>query len=190
MKLLVAELKNQDPMNPMESREMVAQLSQLTSVEKLQGIESRLDTLTGLQSAQSAAQNAALIGKRVEADTTSMRLSALQPASGGYQLLGDAANVKLSIRNSAGELVREIDLGAQKAGHKNFEWDGTLGNGQRASNGNYFFDLSAKNPNGAPVSTSTRVSGLVSEITYENGQPEVIVGGARVALGDVTTIAQ
>jgi flagellar basal-body rod modification protein FlgD len=190
MKLLVAELKNQDPMNPMESKEMVAQLSQLTSVEKLQGIESKLDALAGIQSTQSAVQNAALIGKRVEAESTSMRLSSTQSATGSYELLGDASSVQIGIRNAAGELVRQIDLGAQKTGKKNFEWDGTLDNGTRASNGNYFFELTAKNPSGAQVATSTKVAGLVSEVTYENGQPEVIVGGARVSLGDVTTIAQ
>lgn len=190
MKLLVAELKNQDPLNPMESREMVTQLSQLTSVEKLQGIESRLDTLSGIQSAQSAIQNAALIGKRVEAETTSMRLTATHPASGSYELLGDAAAVKIGIRNAAGEFVRVLDAGPQKAGHMSFMWDGTLDNGQRAPNGDYSFELSAKNPDGAPVMTSTRVAGLVTEITYESGQPEVIVGGARVSLGDIATIAQ
>lgn len=190
MKLLVAELKNQDPLNPMESREMVTQLSQLTSVEKLQGIESRLDALSGIQSAQSAVQNASLIGKRVEADTTSMRLTAIHPATGSYELMGDAAAVRIGIHNAAGELVRLVDMGPQKAGRRGFEWDGTLENGQRAPNGDYFFELSAKNPDGLPIAASTRVSGVVTEITYESGQPEVVVGGSRVALRDIATIAQ
>jgi len=190
MKLLVAELKNQDPMNPMESRDMIAQLSTLSSVEKLNAIEGQLDVLSGIQSGASAIQNAALIGKRVVADTRSMMLQAQGATGGNFELMGPAAGVSVKVRDGEGTLVKSLELGAQSIGPRKFTWDGLSEQGARAPAGTYTFEITAKNAAGLPVVTSTRVSGLVSEVTYENGAPEVVVGGSRVPLGDVTSIAQ
>jgi flagellar basal-body rod modification protein FlgD len=189
MKLLVAELKQQDPMDPMKAREMVGQLSELTTVEKLVGIDEKLSALANLSAASSGIQNAGLIGRRVEADVSTMNLSG---TGGGadYELSGNAETVKVKVRDGEGNIVQTLDLGAQKLGPQTFTWDGTTDKGARAPNGNYTFEVEAKAANGLSVATSTRVSGLVTEVSYERGAPEVIVGGKRIPLGDVTSIAQ
>jgi flagellar basal-body rod modification protein FlgD len=191
MKLLVAELKQQDPMDPMKAREMVGQLADLSTVEKLTGIDDKLTTLQNITAASSGISNAGLIGRRIEADTKNLSLAASGGSSGGVYTLNDnAASVTVKIRDGGGNLVRNLDLGSQNLGPQAIKWDGTTDQGARAPGGLYTFEITAKAASGQPVVASTKISGLVSSVTYENGTPEVVVGTSHVPLGDVTTISQ
>jgi flagellar basal-body rod modification protein FlgD len=190
MKLLVAELKHQDPMDPVQSRDMVAQLAQLTSVQKLSGIDEKL---AGLQQGTldgSSLQSANLIGKTVTAKTNRLTLNSLNASTGGYRLQNDADNVKVAVVDKGGQTIQTLDLGTQRAGGKTFEWDGRDVTGQRVPNGKYSFQITATDSQGAPVVTTTEVSGPVTEVSFVNGAPEVVVGGVHVGVSDVTTVAQ
>jgi len=189
LKLLVAELKHQDPMDPMQARDMVAQLAQLSSVEKLTGIDTKLGDLKTSNDANAGFQSAGLIGRTVTADTRNLSLTDSQNPSGTYQLLADADGSTIQVHDASGNVIRTIENGTQRVGQHQFLWDGKADNGTRAPNGTYTFDIAAK-ANGNPVPVITAVSGLVSEITYEGGTPQVVVGGAPVALSDVTSISQ
>jgi flagellar basal-body rod modification protein FlgD len=190
MKLLVAELKQQDPMDPMKAREMVGQLADLSTVEKLTGIDDKLTTLQNITASSSGISNAGLIGRRIEADTKNLSLGPNGGASGLFNLNNNAATVTVKIRDGAGNAVKNLDLGSQKLGPQTLKWDGMTDGGARAPSGMYTFEITAKAAGGQPVVATTRVSGLVTSVTYENGTPEVVVGNSRVPLGDVTTIAQ
>jgi flagellar basal-body rod modification protein FlgD len=190
MKLLVAELKQQDPMDPMKAREMVGQLADLSTVEKLTGIDDKLTTLQNITAASSGISNAGLIGRKIEADTKNLTLGPEGGTSGLYTLGGSAASVTIKIRDGQGNVVRNIDAGAQKLGQQAIKWDGSTDSGARAPSGLYTFEIAATDANNHPVVAKTRVSGLVSSVTYENGTPEVVVGDSHIPLGDVTTIAQ
>jgi len=191
LKLLVAELKNQDPMDPMQSRDMVAQLSQLTGVQKLTDIDDRLGAMQGGDAANAGLQSANLIGRSVKAQTNKLALSAVNSPSGSYQLQDPkGGTVSVNVMDAAGKQVRALDLGAQKAGTNAFQWDGKNEQGVRVAAGSYSFQVTAKDAKGVPVLTSTEVSGRVTEVTYESGAPEVIVNGARVPLSDVSSVAQ
>lgn len=190
MKLLVAELKHQDPMDPVKNRDMVAQLASLTSVQKLSGID---DKLKGLQQSivdGSSLQSAHLIGKTVTARTNSLTVNSLGVSAGGYGLPNAADSVKVSIVDSAGQVVRTLDLGEQAAGNKTFEWDGADASGRRVPLGKYSFQVSATDKAGAAIQPTTEVSGLVSEVRYTSGEPEVVLGNVHVGLSDVTAVAQ
>jgi flagellar basal-body rod modification protein FlgD len=190
LKLLVAELKQQDPMDPMQSRDMVAQLAQLSSVQKLQGIDDKLAAMQTSNNAASAMQNAGLIGRTVTAKTSRLDLNSSGGATGSYQLQSKAQTISVNVRDSSGTVVRALDFAAQQAGQRQFTWDGQTDGGTRAPAGSYSFDVTAKSLQGSPVPASTEVSGLVTEVTNENGAPQVVVGGAHIPLGDVTSIAQ
>ena len=190
MKLLVAELKQQDPNEPMQAREMVAQLASLTSVQKLSAIETKLSALEDGSIASASLQSATLIGKTVSAKTNRLPLDSVSQPSGSYKLTSDAAAVSVKVLNSQGQVVRTLDLGSQKGGPRSFQWDGKTQDGVRADKGAYSFQVVAADAKGIPVPASTEVSGLVTEVTYEHGAPEVVVGGAHVQLADVTSIAQ
>lgn len=189
MKLLVAELKYQDPMDPMQNRDMVAQLATLSSVQKLTSIDDKLGGLQQGTLQDSSLQSANLIGKTVTAKTNRLTLNSIGDAAGGFKLANDAESVKVSVLDSQGNPVQAFDLGALKSGQRSFSWDGKNAAGQRVAAGNYSFKIDASNAAGAVVA-STEVSGLVSEVAYSNGTPEVVIGDAHVSLSDVTSVAQ
>jgi flagellar basal-body rod modification protein FlgD len=190
MKLLVAELKHQDPMDPVQSRDMVAQLAQLSSVQKLSAIDEKMGALQRGTLDGSSLQSANLIGKNVTAKTNRLTLNSIGSPVGAYVLQNDAQNVKVEVVNSTGQTVTAMDLGPLKAGDKQFEWNGQDQGGRRVPNGKYTFKVTATDAQGAPVVTTSEVSGLVKEVTYTNGTPEVVVGNVHVGLSDVTSIAQ
>jgi len=190
MKLLTAELKQQDPMDPMQARDMVAQLAQLTSVAKLGSIDQKLSGLQSGSLSGASLQSASLIGKQVTASTSRLTLSSIGTPSGSYKLQGEASAVSINVVDSTGNVVRTLQGGAQHAGAQSFDWDGRDATGKRVTNGTYNFTVSATDTKGGQVAVSSEVTGLVSEVTFENGAPEVVVGGAHVSLADVTSIAQ
>jgi flagellar basal-body rod modification protein FlgD len=190
LKLLVAELKQQDPMDPMQNRDMVAQLAQLSSVQKLSGIDDKLAALGTANKTSSAMQSAGLIGRTITANTNRLELTSTSTPTGSYVLQAKADKVSVNVRDGGGNIVRTLDGNAQTAGQKRFIWDGRKDDGTRAAEGSYTFDVTAKSQQGSPVPASTEASGLVTEVTYENGAPQVVVGGAQIPLGDVTSIAQ
>lgn len=190
MKLLVAELKHQDPMDPVKNRDLVAQLATLTSVQKLTSIDEKLRGLQEGTLEGASLQSASLIGKTVTARTNSLTVNSLGVSTGGYGLPTAADSVKVSILNSSGQVIRTLDMGRQEAGSKAFEWDGEDLNRRRAANGKYRFQVTATDSEGAPITPTTEVSGLVSEVRYTNGAPEVVVGNVHVGLSDVTSVAQ
>ena len=190
MKLLVAELKHQDPMDPVKNRDLVAQLATLTSVQKLTAIDEKLSGLQQGTLEGASLQSANLIGKTVTARTNSLTVNSLGVSAGGYGLPKAAASVKVSIVDSAGEVVSSIEANNQAAGEKTFQWDGKDVNGRRMPNGKYRFQVTATDSAGAPIIPTTEVSGKVSEVRYANGAPEVVVGNVHVGLTDVTSVAQ
>lgn len=190
MKLLVAELKYQDPMDPLQNRDMVAQLATLSSVQKLTGIDDKLGSMQQGSLQDSSLQSANLIGKKVTAKTNRLTVNSIGDAAGGFRLANDANSVKVSVLDSQGTPVQTIDMGDLKAGQRAFTWDGQNFSKQRVATGNYTFKVEATDANGAPIVTSTEVSGVVSEVAYTNGNPEVVIGDAHVGLSDVTSVAQ
>lgn len=188
MKLLVAQLKNQDPLDPMNPRDMVTQLSQLTSVEHLMGIESRLDTLGRTSSAELNAQATSFVGKRVVADSSNLRLDGTGGTSGSFTTSSAADSTKLVIRDAAGKAVRTVTLGATGAGVQRFDWDGRSDAGARLPAGSYRFTVSASDGDGRSVPTSTRIEGNVDSVSFKPSGPALVVDGTEVSLSDVQQV--
>jgi flagellar basal-body rod modification protein FlgD len=189
MKLLVSELKNQDPLNPMESRDMIAQLAQLTSVEKLDAISTGLTSLNSGIADVSNHQAPGLIGKTVSANLSQIDLGDIGSANAAFQLAGAAASVEINITDSEGQVVRTVTLGNTSAGPHQIQWDGVTKAGNRADRGRYSVGIVAKDASGKLVSCSQQLSGLVSKIIYENGSAKLIVNNSRVDLRDVLSIS-
>jgi flagellar basal-body rod modification protein FlgD len=190
MKLLVAQLKNQDPNNPVDTKEMVTQLSQLTSVEQLTQMSSKLDTLTAATNSSAANSSSALIGKTVKGVADTVTLQASGSAQGAVNLAQNAKTMSISVINSAGRVVKTINQDNVAAGNQPIKWDGTTDSGERAQSGMYTFQVSAKDSQGVAIDTDQSVSGIVTGVYYENGAPELEVGGTRVPLSNLTSISQ
>lgn len=188
MKLLVTQMQNQDPLDPMDAREMVSQLSELASVDELRGINHRMAVLEIGVAGMANTQTAGLVGKTVTADGAGVMLPETGPTTGVYELEGRASEVSIVVRDAAGRTVRTIEAGEGFPGGHTFEWDGLDDTGERMPAGRYSIEVSAKDAAGNPVAAETKVTGLVTGVSYENGYPELIIGEARVLLGDVTSI--
>ncbi len=188
MQLLVTQLQNQDPLDPMDSREMISQLSDLTSVEQLVAIEGRLTALEIGTAGIANSQATELVGRTVRADGSSLRLNQSGPARTSFTLDARATDVQATIRDASGEVVREISLGGAFPGPHAFAWDGLDSAGERLPAGRYRVEYSATSEAGTPVNVSSDVVGSVSGVAFEHGHPELLIGEARVLLGDVISV--
>lgn len=142
LKLLVTQLKNQDPLNPMDNAQMTSQLAQMSTVSGIEKLNTTLNSLVdGFANSQSM-QAAEMIGKSVL--VSGSQLSLTQGAAyGGINLSAPADQVKLSILDAAGQVIQTQDLGAHDAGVFNFVWDGMNDAGSKVADGNYKFAVDA-----------------------------------------------
>ena len=188
MKLLIAQLENQDPLEPMDAQETITQLAELTSVEHLMGIESRIGALEIATAGMANTQVASLLGRDVTASGGNLRLDSQGTARGAYNLGAAASEVTITIRNDAGDVVRTVEVGSQSIGPHTFDWDGSDATGGRAPAGRYTMEVTARGADGNAINVSDEVSGRVDGVTYENGFPELQVGGRTILLGDVRSV--
>lgn len=188
LRLLVEQLENQDPLDPMDSREMITQLSELSSVEYLMGMEQKLGSLEVSSIGKSNADAALLIGKSVTVEGSRLSLGTFDSAGAGFSLGAPAQDVTVTIRDSAGQLVNSRSLGPRQAGSHGFLWDGNDSTGARVEPGDYRMTVTAVDDLQRPVVTTTEVQGVVESVSYENGYPELRIGQTRARLGDVRAV--
>ncbi|HOL64219.1 MAG TPA: flagellar hook assembly protein FlgD [Accumulibacter sp.] len=186
LKLLVTQLQNQDPLNPLDNAAVTSQLSQISTVT---GIEKMNETLTSLLSSYSdnqSIQAAGLIGKNVLAPGTALKLAGGQ-ATGGVNLAAAADQVRVSILDSSGAVLQVQNLGARPAGSFAFVWDGKTDQGATAPAGNYHFSVNAVQA-GEKVTADPLQLGTVSALIRGKSGFELELG----ALGrvDFTKVQQ
>lgn len=188
MRLLIAQIQHQDPLQPMDASQMTQQLTQLTSVERLVSIDGQLGALSVATASVANAQAADLVGRDVQADTSHILLSDQSPGHGTFELPSAAAHSTVEIRDGRGTVVRTLSIEGSAAGAVPFTWDGHDNAGNRCASGSYAISVHASDADGNAIDATTRVHGVVTAVTYENGYPELTVGGAHVMLGDVRSI--
>lgn len=188
LRLLVMQLQNQDPLDPMDAREMVTQLSELTGVEKLESIEAQLMSLQIASAGMANVQASGLVGRTVTADLSALRVEEAGEATGAFTLEGSAQNVTITVFDEDGSVLRTIDAPGGPAGSYTYTWDGLDDEGNRVAPGRYRVEISAKSESGAPVGVRSEARGMVTAVTYEGGFPELQIGETRVLLGDVKSI--
>jgi len=167
LKLLVAQMKNQDPLNPLDNAAVTSQMAQINTV---QGISQLNTSMSALLVQFQGAQAASLSGHQVLVAGNNLTLSnagGTPSAQGGFDLAQDADKVVVDIKDANGQLVREINLGAQSAGAGSFQWDGSI-DGGNAAPGTYTIDVKASSGS-SPVSvgalTAARVTGSTTTAT-------------------------
>lgn len=172
--LLTTQLKNQDPLSPMENAELTSQLAQISTVNGVEKLNATLEKLVnGMQETQTM-DAAALVNRGVLVPGAKLALGE-SGGIGGFELGSAADGVTVTIKDSNGLTVRTLDLGAQKAGIQSFVWDGKADNGTQAANGNYSYAISARN--GSSTSTPTALAfGLVQSVTRSSSGMLLEVG--------------
>lgn len=190
MKLLVAQLKNQDPNNPVDAKDLVTQLSQLTSVEKLVSIDDSIQSLKAATNGMAANQSSSLIGKIVEASNDTVKLNATGSVTSAVNLGQGADKVLVKVANESGRVVNTFELTNKMPGAQTITWDGYTDSKDRAAAGVYTLEVVATDKAGNPVQADMKVSGVVNGVSYENGYPEVVLGTTSVPLSNITSIRQ
>jgi len=187
LKLLVTQLQHQDPLQPMDNTEFVAQLAQFSTLEGITNMDSHLGTIGDSILSLNNFGAAGLIGNEIKAlgDSVTLNDSSVDIY---YQLKGDAASVDVAILNSKGTLVRQLETGSGSVGENIITWDGRDNDGNALPQGNYTFTVTAERGDGTTVSVDTLLRGVVEEIEYENGAPFLLVGGQRVSMGAVVSV--
>ena len=142
LKLLTTQLRNQDPLNPMDNAQMTSQLAQMSTVSGIEKLNETLDTLVNSFGENQSMQAASMIGKSVLVSGEQLALSK-GVALGGVNLSESVDQLKIQIMDSTGKVLQTQDLGAQKAGVINFAWDGKDDAGEVAPDGMYKVSVQA-----------------------------------------------
>lgn len=187
LKLLVSQMKNQDPLNPLDNAQVTTQLAQISTVSGLEQLNATLSTLLSQVTASQSLEAAALIGRGVLAPGERLTLQDGK-ALFGIELPQAADQVVLTIRDAAGLPIHTVNLGPQSAGAVPLNWDGRADNGIAAADGQYSFTVSAEQ-GGKAVSAQTLTFGRVDGVVREGETPLLqLAGGGRIAVSEVKQI--
>lgn len=191
--LLLAELKNQDPLNPADNTEFVAQLAQFSSLEQLTSMNTNLeDNLTANTSMSEAITNAMIInyfGKEVTAETSSFVFDG-DKATLNFNLDSDALSGTIKVYDADGNVIKTATLSSMNAGDNTLQWDGITNSGTTADEGIYTYTLALTDANGDTVEYTQNYTGVVSGISYKDGKPNLNINGITVPFDKVNAITE
>lgn len=194
LKLLTAQLKNQDPMDPMKGKQFATQLAQFSSVEQLMNIEETLSNQSsdndGLVKTLNNSMAAGLIGKTVQTSGNQIDLADGESADLSFSLDHRAANVEVTVRDQAGNAVRTMTESNLDEGAHTISWDGTADGGENLPAGSYSFDVQATGPDGGPIAAETFSRGTVEKVRFEEDGALLVVDGRPVPMSAVDSITR
>ncbi|MCC4115929.1 flagellar hook assembly protein FlgD [Aromatoleum toluclasticum] len=172
--LLTAQLKNQDPMNPLDNAQVTSQLAQISTVDGIERLNAMLTQLLDGQQSSEAMQAASLVGRGVLIPGSGLKLGDAG-SIGGFALDVPADAVTMHIKDAQGLEVAAVDLGSFDLGTHNFQWDGTTKDGSRAANGKYTVSIEAVT-GGKPVAAEALEFGAVTSVVRGTKGTDLQVG--------------
>ena len=182
LNLLVAQLKNQNPLDPFDDAQMMAQLAQFSQLEQTKQMTTAMTSFIKQQGAANATGLTALLGKHVTAQGSGVSLTSGTPAPLSFNLEAKASTVTVQVMNASGLPVRTWKGTDQPAGTQTTTWDGKDDLGKTLPTGQYTFTVTAKDAAGAAVSASTQMTGVVTSIRYDATGPVLIFDAGQVVL--------
>jgi len=183
LKLLVAQLNNQDPMNPMDNAQMTSQMAQINTVTGIQQVNDTLKSMADQFSAMQVLQGSSMVGNDVLVDSNTLSINN-GTASGALDLTANADSVNVDILSPGGQVMDTLNLGALDAGRHNFDWDASSYKGS----GDPSFKITAT-LGGKPIdSTALARASVVSVGSDSSGMKIQLQGRAAVAYSNVKAI--
>lgn len=169
LKLLVAQLNNQDPMNPMDNAEMTTQIAQINTVTGIQQLNATMKSMSDQFTSLQVMQGGTMVGRTVmtEGDTLAVDTTA-KTAAGAFDLDGTAANVTVQVYSSTGNMIGTVPMGSLESGRYSFAWDASSYTGT----GDLSFKVVASN-GASTVNTTALMSDKVVSVGAENGSLKV-----------------
>jgi flagellar basal-body rod modification protein FlgD len=190
LQLLVTQMKNQNPLDPQDNTQFVAQLAQFSSLESMQNLTSTVDTIATSYKSSQALQASSLVGRSVIVSASSTVVDTAKGMTGTVVVPSSSAATTLKISDAQGNVVKTLDLGAQAAGNTSFTWDGTNEAGEVATAGTYNF-VATGSLNGTSTALATNLPATVNSVTTGVNGAEMtlnLASGQSIALSKVQTI--
>jgi flagellar basal-body rod modification protein FlgD len=188
MTLLVTQMQNQDPLNPMDNSQMTSQLAQLSTVSGIDTMNTTLQSLISSYQQSQTLQATSMIGHGVLTAGNTMSL-ANGSAAFGVGMATSAGDVQVSVQNSSGQTVDTIDLGSQQAGVIPMAWDGKTSTGATAPDGNYTFTVTSTTDGKTTDSATPLMYGTVQSVSSgSSGVNLNLTNGASIGLSNVVQV--
>lgn len=188
MKLLIAQLSHQNPLQPMDGQEFSAQLAQFSALEQMTNVNTNIQKL--IQSQQAATNSAMInmIGKQVDVLGNGITHTSGETHNLNYFLPERAASVTVDVYDSLGQLVRTLNGTASK-GNNTVLWQGLNNAGEPLPEGDYTFKVTATDANGKVLEAKTFTKGTVSEVLFEDGKTFAIVNGEKISADSISRVS-
>jgi len=185
--LLTAQLKNQNPLDPLNINEFTSQLVQFASVEQQMKQNDSLTTLLSKTDASNAIGILSFVGRKVTASGTT---TALEDGKAEWAFDAPRAGTgKITITYSNGKIVYKTSI-ALAGGLQNFSWDGTTTDGQRADDGLYSVSVEGSKVGGTPFTVSSQITGTVDGVDLSQSPPTLKIGKLKIDLSSIKSIGQ
>lgn len=190
LKLLVAQISNQNPMDPVNDKDMVSQLAQFSSIEQAIETNTRLESLERTQSNAARLGLSNLMGKEATANTSDVTVKddGTLPSSLAFSLEAPSPEVTVRLLDREGKLARTIDVGARLGGTHSVQWDGRGNDNRLLQAGNYRMQVRARDANGAEISGRTEIRGRINRVDMQDSQPAVFLDDVRVPVGQLSNL--
>ena len=189
LKLLIAQLAAQDPLDPMGAQDFSAQLAQFSALEQMTNVNTNLEIIQKLETTSQNTSALNLIGKTVESHGNTFKHTANTSETLSYSLASDAESVRIDIFDITGSQVDMVRFGNQTLGKNKISWDGLDKHGKPLPEGTYSYIVKADNRAGNPIEVDTFSSGLVSEVVFGEDQAYAIVNGKELPISTIKRVS-
>lgn len=189
LKMMMAQMTNQDPLNPMDSQGMMDQVTAMGSLEQLMNVNKNLDSLRQVQHDIARANVFSFLNKDVTVPGGRVSLEQGRPTGMAYDLPREAEKVRVTISDAGGNEVRQLELGPQAPGPQQVQWDALDADGQPLPDGRYNYDVTALTADAERVPVELFTHGKVAGVRFADGRPLLKVNGEELDIGDVVEMS-
>ncbi|MDH4394424.1 MAG: flagellar hook assembly protein FlgD [Limnobacter sp.] len=188
MSLMIAQLKNQDPLAPMDNSQVTSQMAQLNTVTGISDMNKTMERMAAGLTGNQTVQATGMLGRTVMLEGNSLTLKGAK-SEGAFELKQAADKVSVNVKDRAGNVVQSLDMGAQSKGVLEFDWDGKNTDGKTVVDGQYTFEViatAAGQPAASVALSKTVVQGLRNG--GADGALLLTSDGSEVSMSDIKQI--
>jgi flagellar basal-body rod modification protein FlgD len=187
MKLFLAQMNHQDPLNPMDTTQFSAQLAQFSTLEQLFNVNSNLESIKSIESSGNKYQVLDLIGKEVQADSDTLVLNNGKVVKGSFYV-DEPAECIVHILDEQGSSIRDIYIGKVNAGSHEFEWDGFDSRGDLHTSGQYTYTVSAMSNSGNFIYVDKYIQGTVTGVNMNDSDPVFYINDTPLSMSQIINV--
>ena len=189
LKLLIAQLAAQDPLDPMGAQDFSAQLAQFSGLEQMTNVNTNLEIIQKLETALQNTSSVNLIGKTVESHGNAFNHVSGASDVLAYSLDRNAESIRIDIYDSSGKQIDLVKLGNQGQGKNTVSWNGNDSQGNPVPVGTYSFTVSAEDTSGIPIQVDTFSSGLVTDVVFGEDEIYAVVNGKELPISTIKRVS-